>query len=294
MRHCTYLEPSRELCGTTLEQFGDLMERLAPAVEAEYRARGERPGRQRALGGGDRPFPFWLRLLVALTYLRQGTSCRATAAIFGIHEKSVRKYRDEVVRLLAAHGCQPPDAPRPIRTLEDLASYLAERKTVMVDGTEIPRSMPVDFEAQRKAFSGKTRDHVHKATVVAADHRRPVWFEANPSGEGRTHDVTMLRHQLGLMTVLAGITATILADKAYQGLRHDLGDERCRIPRYKNRNRPKTQAQRDLEHAWSSERMPVEHAIGRMKWWRTLRYWRAAPDRFGPTGRAIAVLASIT
>jgi len=156
MRHCTYLEPSRELCGTTLEQFGDLMERLAPAVEAEYRARGSRPDRQRALGGGDRPFPFWLRLLVALTHLRQGTSCRATAAIFGIHEKSVRKYRDEVVRLLAAHGCQPPDSARPIRTLEDLATYLSERETVMVDGTEIPRSMPVAFAAQRKAFSGKT------------------------------------------------------------------------------------------------------------------------------------------
>ncbi len=24
----------------------------------------------------------------------------------------------------------------------------------------------------------------------------------------------------------------------------------------------------------SSIRMPVEHAIGRMKWWRAFRYWR--------------------
>jgi hypothetical protein len=31
-----------------------------------------------------------------------------------------------------------------------------------------------------------------------------------------------------------------------------------------------------------------------MKWWKTMRHWRAATERFGPTGKAIAVLASIT
>ena len=40
--------------------------------------------------------------------------------------------------------------------------------------------------------------------------------------------------------------------------------------------------------------MPVEHAIGRMKWWRALRYWRNDMTRFGPTGKAVAALASIT
>jgi hypothetical protein len=294
MRHVTVLEPSRELCGTTVEQFVDLVERLAPAVDAEYLARADRPGRQRALGGGDRPNPFWFRLLVALTYLRQGTSTRATAAIFGIHEKSVRNYRDEVVRLLAGHGCHPPGAAHPIRDLADLVAYLDGVDTVMVDGTEIPRSMPVDFEAQRAAFSGKSRSHVHKGTVVADGSRRPVWFEANPSGEGRTHDVTMLRAQLGLMAVLGTVAATVLADKAYTGLRHDLGEQRCRIPRQKPRNQPKSEDQRALEHQWSSERMPVEHSIGRMKWWRVLRWWRAADHRFAATGKAIATLASIT
>jgi len=295
-RHVVVLEPSRDLCGTSPAQFADLLERLAPLVTAEYEARGERPGRQRALGGGDKPNPFWFRLLVALTHLRQGSSVRATGAMFGIHERTVRKYRDEVVRLLAAHGCQPPGAPRPIRTLEELRAHLdgLADECCMVDGTHVPRSMPVDWDAQRAAYSGKDRDHVVKGTVVADRSRRPVWFEANPDGEGRTHDITMLRAQVGLLGVLAATTAHVLADKAYVGLKHDIDPDRSITPEVKPRGGVLDDLARMVNRDLSSLRMPVEHAIGRMKWWRALRYWRNAPERFGPTGKAIAALASIT
>lgn len=292
----TVLEPSRDLCGTTPAQFADLLERLAPLAEAEYLARGERPGRQRRLGGGDKPNPFWFRLLVALTHLRQGISLRATAAILGIDEKSVRNYRDEIVRLLASHGCQPPGAARPIRTLDDLKEHLdgLPEECCMVDGTHVERSMPVEFDAQRAAWSGKDRDHVAKGTVIAGSHRRPVWFEANPNGEGRTHDITMLRAQTGLLEVLARTRAHVLADKAYGGLIHDIDPDRVVTPEKKPRGGELDELARMTNRDLSSIRMPVEHAIGRMKWWRALRYWRNDMARFAPTGKAIATLASIT
>lgn len=277
-------------------QFADLLERLAPLVEAEFHARGERPGRRRALGGGDKPNPFWFRLLVALTHLRQGSTVRATGCVFGIHERSVRRYRDEIVGLLAAHGCQPPGVLAPIRTLEELKGYLDSLpdEAVMVDGTHVPRTMPVDFDGQRAAYSGKDRDHVVKGSVVATSGRRPVWFEANPSGEGRTHDITMLRAQLGLLGVLAATSAHVLGDKAYGGLVHDIDPDRVVTPEKKPRGGELDELARMMNRDLSSLRMPVEHAIGRMKWWRAMRYWRCALERFGPTGKAIATLASIT
>lgn len=295
-RHGVVLEPSRDLCGTTPAQFADLLVRLGPLAEAAKTAREDRPGRKRAPGAGRKPAAFWLRLLIALTHLRQGSTTRATAKMFGVHEKSVRNFRDEIVGLLAEHGCQPPGARRPIRTLQDLAEHLnrAPEEYAIVDATEVPRSMPVDWEAQRKAYSGKTRTHVHKATVVADAGRRPVWFEANPIGEGRTHDYSMLRGQLGLMALLAGLSVTVLADKGYQGLRRDLGDERVLTPWMKPRGAALSDLDRDANHMLSSLRMPVEHAVGRMKWWKTMRHWRASTDRFNLTGKAIATLASLT
>jgi hypothetical protein len=287
--------PSRELCGTTPAQFAELFERLAPMAAAAKRAREERAGRQRVPGAGRKPRPFELHLLVALTHLRQGHTTRATAAMFGIHERTVRNWRDEVEELLGDHGFRPPGARRSIRTLEDLQAHLdaAQGGACMVDGTHVPTKMPVDFEGQRAMFNGKDRDHVVKATVVADGQRRPLWFEANPSNEGRTHDVTMLRAQAGLLAVLGATTATLLADKAYGGLKYDIDPEGLLTPWVKWRGGVLSDEDRDANHLLSSLRMPVEHAIGRMKWWRAMRYWRRPADRFQRGGKAIAVLASM-
>lgn len=289
-RRVVALGPSRELCGAAPEQFGELLIRLGPAWEEMRRARAERPGRLRGPGAGRKPAPLWLRLLVALTHLRQGTSVRATARVFGVHERSVRRWRDEVEALLADHGCLPPGAAAPIRTTADLLAHLESQPDVpvLVDGTEVPRWSPGDWEAQTAAWSGKSKAHVLKGTVLADGSRRPLWFEANPSGEGRTHDNTMLHAQTALLLALVASGALIVADQGYRGLRRELG-RRVWVPDIKPRGgvRPA----RDTDHALM--RMPVEHAIGRMKWWRVMRDWRRPIDRFDRTGKAVAALASM-
>ena len=287
--------PSRDLCGTTPAQFAELVERLAPMAEIAKRTREMRGGRVRAPGAGRKPRAFAQRLLVVLTHLRQGHSTRATAALFGVHERSVRNWRDEIEELLGDHGFRPPGARRSIRTLDDLRAHLDRTpgEACMVDGTHVPTKMPVDFEGQRAMYNGKDRDHVVKATVVADAARRPLWFEANPSNEGRTHDVTMLRAQVALLAALGATTATVLADKAYVGLKHDIDPDGVLTPWVKPRGGVLSDEDRDANHLLSSLRMPVEHAVGRMKWWRALRYWRRPADRFQRGGKAVAVLASM-
>jgi hypothetical protein len=41
-------------------------------------------------------------------------------------------------------------------------------------------------------------------------------------------------------------------------------------------------------------RMPVEHAIGRLKWWRALAYWLRPTASFDRTAKAIGILATLT
>lgn len=293
------LGPSRELCGTTPEQFADLLIRLAPIAEQRRRELADRPGRMRAPGAGRPPKPFWLRLLVALTLLRQGISVRATAAVFGIHERSVRRYRDEVEELLVIHGFQPVGAARPIRSLEELQGYVEEHgdQVVMVDGTEVRRWSPELWEDQKRAWSGKTKPHVVKATVVSDSSRRPLWVEANPSGDGRTNDIAMLRAQAGLMAMLSvviGAGVVVLADRGYQTLWKDLGADGVLTPVYKTRYRPLSDDDNRFNRSLSSRRMPVEHAIGKMKWWHALDYWTRPAEAFDRTSKAIGILATLT
>jgi len=297
--HVVRLGPSRELCGTTAEQFADLLVRLAPIAEERRRGLADRPGRRRAPGAGRPPKPFWLRLLVALTLLRQGISVRAAGRIFGIHERSVRRYRDEVEELLVAHGFQPRGAAGPIRSLDDLAAYIEDHgdDPVMIDGTEVRRWSPELWEDQKQAWSGKIKAHAVKATVVSDSSRRPLWVEANPSGDGRTNDIAMLRAQTALMailTVIIGAGAVVLADRGYQTLWKDLGADSVITPVYKTRYRSLTDDERLFNRQLSSRRMPVEHAIGRMKWWHALDYWRRPAEAFDKTSKAIGILATLT
>lgn len=294
-RRVVKLEPSRELCGTTLVEFGDLVVRLAPFAEDRKRRREDREGRRRAPGAGQKGAPFWLRLLVALTHLRQGLPCRATARLFNVHERSVRNWRDEIEELLAEHGCQPPGVAEPIRNYEDLARYLDTLETgvVMVDGTDVPRSSPKKWEQQKAAWSFKSKGHVVKGTVIADGGRRPLFFEGNPSGEGRTHDITMLRAQSQLLAVLIASMVTVMADKGYSGLGQDIDPARLELPVKRGKRRGISDEDQERNRAHSSKRIVVEHAIGRMKWWGAMRHWRRHPTKFNRTGKAVATLASI-
>lgn len=297
--HRVALGPCRELCGTTPGQFADLIVRLAPIAQQRREELADRPGRRRAPGAGRPPRPFWLRLLVALTYLRQGTSVRATAAMFGIHERSVRRYRDEIEELLTRHGFQPAAADRPIRSLEDLTVYVEAHgdEPILVDGTEVRRWSPGVWDEQKQAWSGKTKAHVVKATVISDASRRPLWVEANPNGDGRTNDIAMLRAQTSLMlflSVAVGAGVVVVADRGYQTLYKDLDPDRVETPIYRTRYRPLTDDETRYNRDLSARRMPVEHAIGRMKWWHALSYWRRPTAAFDQTSKAIGILATLT
>jgi transposase-like protein len=294
--HWVKIKPSRPLCGTTPAEFADLLVRLAPLAEADKYAREDRAGRVRAPGAGRKPTPFSVRLLVALTHLRQGTSVRATAGIFGVHERSVRRWRDELERLLVAHGVLPPGAAEPVRTLADLAEHLRAQPDdsyVIVDGTDIARPRPGSWEAQRPAWSGKSKRHAIKATVLADPDGNAVWFEANPTGEGRTQDIAALRSG-ALLGVLALAGITVLGDLGYQGL-SDWTTGDVYTPVRRTRGHPHLDRDSQLyNHALAQARIRVEHAIAGLKRWGALRHHRRPTTTLDRTGRAITVLNSIT
>lgn len=293
--HWVKVKPSRALCGTTPDEFGELLVRLAPLAVADKTAREARPDRKRAPGAGKKGTPFSVRLLVALSHVRQGSSVRATAGFFDVHERSVRRWRDELERLLVAHGLGVRGRRRPIRTLDDLADYLRDNeRAVLIDGVEVPRNRPGGgFAAQRPAYSGKSHRHVVKATVVTDLDGDVLWFAANPSGDGCTHDLAMLRAQRDLLWVL-GLAFAVVADRGYQGLHNDLGDDIVLTPIYRRgTNRVLDDEDRLYNRDQAGLRIHVEHAIGRMKNWRALRHHRRAPETLDRTGRAIATLTTM-
>jgi len=91
-----------------------------------------------------------------------------------------------------------------------------------------------------------------------------------------------------------GAGAVVLADRGYQTLYKDLDPDRVETPIYRTRYRPLTDDETQYNRDLSARRMPVEHAIGRMKWWHALSYWRRPTAAFDQTSKAIGILATLT
>jgi hypothetical protein len=85
---------------------------------------------------------------------------------------------------------------------------------------------------------------------------------------GATHDLTALR-DANLPVHLADSGLDVLADSGFQGLHHDVAN--LELPnRRRNKNDPLTAIERFFNSVLSSNRVRVEHAIGRLKQWRCL------------------------
>jgi hypothetical protein len=289
------LSPSRVLCGFSEVEFGDLLVRVAPFESARLDRRADAPGRQRAAGAGPKPEPFANRLLVVLFLLRATLSGRQVARLVHRDERTVRRWRDEVLEVLLAHGAPLPGALEPVRTADELTEYLRQRaeqpdEYVIIDGTHTPAARPNDWTKHRDTYYWKAHQHAARATVVADPHGTPLWFEAHPDAKGSPNDWPMLQAQ-ALLLVLALARIPVLADKGYQGL-GDVLDQDVWLPRYR-RHRPDTRDEQLQHRAMATARVKVEHALAALKRWGALRHHRRHRTHYDTTGKAILILENI-
>src|SRR3954469_9910568 len=84
----------RPLTGLTAEVFDGLAAEAAPAAQAAHREALDRPGRRRAVGGGD---PFDLstadQSLLTVVWLRQYPTNEAPGFLFGVSDSTASRAR---------------------------------------------------------------------------------------------------------------------------------------------------------------------------------------------------------
>nr|WP_107086937.1 transposase family protein [Streptomyces viridochromogenes] len=100
-----------------------------------------------------------------------------------VSESTVRRWRDELIGLLAAQ------APRLDRALRKVAKQGGE--VVLIDGTLIPTQRRTG-RADRRNYSGKHRRHGLHFLALTDERGRLIWISA--ARPGRTHDITAARH----------------------------------------------------------------------------------------------------
>jgi hypothetical protein len=288
--HCAFT-------GISGRHLGLLLSELEPRYHAAredrlHQHRGRH--RLRRAGAGARPrLSFTDRLVLTLVHLRLGIPHAALAVVFGVDRATITRAIGQIRPLLATRGFATPTGVR-LRTLADVFAYAAaEDVTLRLDATEIRVRRPRPRRPGRGAFvSGKMRQNTIKATLVADAHGATVWCGA--IRPGRMHDQTAA-HAEGIDTLIDNYpTVTVLVDRGYQGLAKDHPDNVTAPPL-----KLPTSATTEQKTAWdqvrkaqSSQRIPVEHAIAELKWWRVLQRFTGRRELLAETITAIAGLVS--
>ena len=250
----------RRLTGVTPEKFDEVFRQLIPVYEVWNTKRLTRPKRKRKIGGG-RPFDLGLedRLLMLLMYYRTYVPHVFLGFLFGIDDSNVGRNINPLQPLLARIFRIPE---RRIKISEE------EIIKLFFDGTEQPTNRPK--KGQKKWYSGKKKRHTIKHQVVVVrkkkktgrgkKKRRVRIAAVSKTFYGRTHDKRM--YEQTRATSPPGVAQH--GDLGYKGTF-------LKTPTKKPRGGKLTNRQKMSNHSHSSQRIVVEHGIGKMKIWRICR-----------------------
>jgi hypothetical protein len=291
LSHCVFTGVSRN----HLDRL--VVELAVPFQEARegrlYRRRGGRD-RWRYRGGGRREtLTLRDRILVTLVWLRLALPHEALALWYGVDRSTISAAIRQITPLLAGRGFATPAGVR-LHTLADVLAYAhAEGLVIRLDGTEIQVRRPRAHRPGRRAFvSGKRKQNTIKATIASDARGRPIW--AGAMRPGRMHDQTAVKTE-GIDNLIDWYPdVQFLVDSGYRGLANDHPDQVTAPPSKPKKDAPPEQvaAYQAARKAQSTQRIPAEHAIALIKWWRPLQRYTGRRDALPDIIRAITALAA--
>ena len=279
----------RSLTGLSVAQFDALCADALPRYAEAERLRHTRPDRRRAIGGGSQ-FTLAVRdhLLLSVVWLRVYPTYPLLGYLFGVSEFVAQRALKRVLPVLEAAGLDTMRLPDPgrghRRALDDLLRETPDL-AVLIDTYEQPVQRHKERTQADRWYSGKKRAHTVK-TQVAVDEGDQRIVDVAPSEPGPMADVSVLRRSGFLSRVPRGVG--VLGDLAYVGMTEGYPAVPGAWPRRKPRGKPRPAGDVAYNTAFARRRVPVEHAIGRMRRYQAVTQ-RDRHHRWGITSRNRAV-----
>lgn len=276
----------RHLTGLTVAAFDQLAAELVPVLERAHRATLDRPGRQRAVGGGD-TFDLTAadHLLLTVVWLRQYPTNEVLGFLFGVSDSTASRTRSRVLPHLEKAGRDTMRMPDPgVGGRKKLPALLADTPglAVVIDSFEQRTHRPK--RRQRAYYSGKKKAHTLKSQVGVDEESGRV-VDVSESVPGPCADIKLLKASRLLKRLPKGVGG--IGDLAYVGIGELHPDGLGASPRRKPRGKERPPEDRRFNRAFSRRRIVVEHAIGRLRRYQAI----TQVNRHGRAGHAARVRA---
>jgi hypothetical protein len=261
----------RHLTGLTVPAFDILAADVVPAVEVAHRTTLDRPDRQRAIGaGGEFGLTTADQVLLTVVWLRQYPTQEVLGFLFGVSDSTALRAVRRCLPVLEKAGkdtMRMPD-PGPGRR-KNLPALLADTPglAVVIDSFEQRTHRPK--RRQRAYYSGKKKAHTLKSQV-GVDEETGRFVDVSDSVPGPWADIKLLKKSRLLNRLPDGVGG--IGDLAYVGIAdlHPAGLGAA--PRRKPRGQDRPPEDRRYNRAFSRRRIVVEHAIGRLRRFRSVAH----------------------
>ena len=256
---------AKRLVGIEYDQFLPL---VALAEERHLKKQAEiekHKIRINAPGGGRKPEMSPKEgVCLCLVYLRQKPIFEILGLLFDISKTKANdafNYWLDILRdILPASRME--EVKGDAQKYEDFRKILTEYQLI-VDSAEQPTARPVDYEEQKKYYSGKKKMHTLKNQFIVLPKGEDI-IDVIVGELGKTSDINLFRVSLNKFD--SG--QKFIGDKAYKG------EAAITTPHKKPKNSEITELQKQENKDLSSSRIGVEHLICLVK------IFRVASDRF--------------
>lgn len=258
-------QESKRLIGIEYEHFLALVE-LAEKRHLEKQAFIEKKKiRIVAKGGGRRPdMSVKQGICLCLIYLRQKPIFEILGLLFDVSKTKANdkfNYWIEILREILP-ASQIEEVSESEEKYQKLRQSLLEYELI-VDSAEQPIERPVDYQEQKKYYSGKKKMHTLKNQFIVLPNGEDI-VDVIVGKLGKTSDISLFRASRDKFDP----KQKFLGDKAYKG------DDAIATPHKKTKKTEITELQKQENKELSSRRIGVEHLIGRIK------IFKVASDRF--------------
>jgi hypothetical protein len=261
----------RHLTGLTVAAFDALAADVVPAVQAAHRKTLDRPDRRRAIGaGGEFGLTTADQVLLAVVWLRQYPTQEVLGFLFGVSDSTALRAVRRCLPVLEQAGKDTMRMPDPgAGRRKNLPALLADTPglVVVIDTFEQRTHRPK--RRQRAYYSGKKKAHTLKSQV-GVDEESGRLVDVSDSVPGPWADIKLLKKSRLLKRLPAGVGG--IGDLAYVGIADLHPDGLGAAPRRKPRGKDRPPADRRYNRAFSRRRIVVEHAIGRLRRFRSVSH----------------------
>lgn len=191
------------------------------------------------------------QIILMLIYLRHNVSFQFLGLVFQVSESTAHNIFTYWQKLF--EGELPPSLLEQVKKSQDEEKLVIEQLKdyeLIVDSAEQPIERPLDYQEQKRYFSGKQKRHTLKSQFIVLPKAEDI-VDVVIGKPGPISDIKICRQTLNKFK----INQTFSGDKAY------IGETQITTPHKRAKNGELTENQIEENKALSSNRIFVEHLI---------------------------------